>query len=101
MCDNIWIDCYVDNCYKISIMVITSYTRGHKILFDVKQKKWFYVDTEKETNDERACKRCGKKPTKEGYDYCLGYIENATSACCGHGVEKAYIMEKEVKKCLN
>ena len=30
-------------------------------------------------------------PTKEGYDACLGYIEGAMSACCGHGVEKGYV----------
>ena len=41
---------------------------------------------------ERPCKRCGCSPTKEGYDACLGYIEGATSACCGHGVEKGFIM---------
>lgn len=31
-------------------------------------------------------------PTKEGYDACLGFIEGAKSACCGHGVERAYVV---------
>jgi len=30
-------------------------------------------------------------PTKDGYDYCLGHIDNITSACCGHGINKGYI----------
>ena len=39
-------------------------------------------------SNERPCIRGGKKPTKEGYDVCLGYIPNVTSACFGHGKEK-------------
>jgi hypothetical protein len=37
-------------------------------------------------------------PTKEGYDACLGYIEGAKSACCGHGVEEGYIVYKDKKR---
>jgi len=25
------------------------------------------------------------------YDACLGHIDGATSACCGHGVKQPYI----------
>ena len=31
-------------------------------------------------------------PTKEGYDACLGHIDGAKSACCGHGVEEPYVL---------
>ena len=34
----------------------------------------------------------GTHPTKEGYDACLGHIDGAIHACCGHGAEKGYIM---------
>jgi len=46
-------------------------------------------------DDDRPCVRCGKLPTKEGYDACLGYIEGAISACCGHGVSKPYIIYED------
>lgn len=69
--------------------MITSYSRGHKIYY--KNDKWYYCDTDEEYKDQRPCKRCGHYPTKEGYDYCLGYIEGVDHACCGHGVERGYI----------
>ena len=68
--------------------MITSYSRGHKIYYD---GEWKYSDNGLPMNNLRPCKRCGKYPTKEGYDHCLGYIEGATSACCGHGVIEGYI----------
>ena len=36
--------------------------------------------------------RCGRYPTPEGYDACMGYISGASAACCGHGVERRYIL---------
>lgn len=73
--------------------MITSHYRGHKIYYD--GYIWRYCDNNKSTTEEeRPCARCGKMPTKEGYDACLGRIEGATSACCGHGVEKPYIVYK-------
>ena len=36
-------------------------------------------------------------PTKEGYDACLGFIEGAKSACCGHGVERAYVVRWKIE----
>lgn len=75
--------------------MITSYNRGHKIKYDPVKKKWFYLDNGKEANHDRPCPRCGKMPTKEGYDACLGYIKGAKSACCGHGVKHSYVMLKK------
>ena len=71
--------------------MVTSYSRGHKIYYD--GKDWRYVDNNEILNDKRPCKRCGKTPTKEGYDACLGHIEGATSACCGHGVVEPHILK--------
>lgn len=69
-------------------MTITSHERGHKIFYDTEHGIWRYEDTKEVVNGERACKRCGKNPTKEGYDACKEYVKGATSVCCGHGVEK-------------
>lgn len=63
--------------------MIISYNRGHEIYFE--NGNWYYLDTKELCDDSRPCKKCGCYPTKEGYDACLGYIEGAKSACCGHG----------------
>lgn len=70
-------------------MAAYSRSRGHKIKYDGSQ--WVYNDTGKPLDDSRACRRCNRQPTLEGYDACLGKLYNVVSACCGHGVEKAYI----------
>ena len=72
--------------------MITSHSRGH-LIFTLNGIDWFFSDTKKPYRDNRPCKKCGKFPTKEGYDACLGYIEGAASACCGHGVT-----DKDVRK---
>ena len=72
-------------------MIIT-YARGHKIYF--KDGEWFYFDNNEKWQDQRPCKKCGKFPTEEGFDYCLGYIKGATSPCCGHGIENPYIIKE-------
>lgn len=73
--------------------MITSFSRGHKIYYD--GTVWRYSDTNEIVDDNRACKQCGRMPTKKGYDACLGHVEGVSSACCGHGVEEPYY------KCLN
>ena len=70
------------------MMSITACSRGHLIEWD--GLKWNYADTKEPLLDDRFCVKCGKMPTHEGYDACLGHIEGATSACCGHGIEKGY-----------
>ena len=75
--------------------MIKSYSYGHQIEYTNNQ--WRYTDNKEmlNLNNLRHCKRCGKLPTKEGYDNCLGYIEGAIAACCGHGVEEGYILRKD------
>lgn len=70
--------------------MVTSYSRGWEIYFD--GKNWRYCDNNEIDNDLRPCKKCGRLPTKEGHDACLGYIKGAISACCGHGIEEGYVM---------
>ena len=72
--------------------MVKSYSRGWEIYFD--GTHWRYTDNNDILDLSRPCKKCGLKPTKEGYDACLGKIEGAVSACCGHGVEKPYILFK-------
>jgi len=69
--------------------MVRGFKRGNPIKFI--NNRWVYEDDAPITQ-ERSCKRCGKMPTKEGYDSCLGYIEGAISACCGHGIDKKYII---------
>lgn len=70
--------------------MVTGYSRGHLIKFTDNQ--WVWSDTGVPIENERPCKRCGRMPTAEGYDACLGFIEGATSACCGHGRKKPYVI---------
>lgn len=72
--------------------MIESYKRGHVIVYD--NGKWIYKDTKKSIDIERPCKRCGKMPTKEGYDYCKGHQKGKISVCCGHGVEEEYTIKQ-------
>jgi len=37
------------------------------------------------------CGYCGLPPTAEGFDPCIGHVEGATSACCGHGVVGGHV----------
>lgn len=72
--------------------MISSYSRGHPIEYSDGQ--WVYSDNKRPINSNRPCARCGHAPTPEGYDHCIGHIDGAVSACCGHGVEDAYVVYK-------
>lgn len=51
----------------------TGHKRGHPIQYINGQ--WVYIDNGVPiSQEERACARCGRMPTQEGYDACLGYI---------------------------
>ena len=39
----------------------------------------------------KPCPKCGKLPTKEGHDACLGTLPGVKFACCGHGATQGYI----------
>lgn len=71
-------------------MTVTSHSRGHPIYWKEKSEAWFYTDNDKPVDDRRPCALCKEPPTSEGYDPCLGYIEGADGACCGHGIEDSY-----------
>jgi hypothetical protein len=71
-------------------MSVMSFSRGWPIVYAKRQ--WIYLDTGNPIDDRRPCARCGRKPTAEGFDACMGRIDGAASACCGHGVEKPYVV---------
>lgn len=70
--------------------MVTTHFRGHKAYWD--GSNWRYADNDEIADYDRPCVRCGKMPTSEGYDACLGYIPGALYACCGHGVDKEYVL---------
>ena len=72
-------------------MTIKSNSRGHPIEYT--QKGWVYSDNRESITKERRCIKCGRMPTKEGYDACQGKIEGVVSACCGHGITKRWIIK--------
>lgn len=77
-------------------MAATSDLRGHKIVW--KEKGWFYADTNEPADDSRPCIYCGRYPTEEGFDACLGKIEGCIAACCGHGdPSRAYVLKEGEK----
>lgn len=71
-------------------MTARAYNRGHKIKF-IPCRGWIYSDDFSSITVERPCKKCGRLPTIEGYDACLGFIEGVSSACCGHGVKEGFV----------
>lgn len=80
-------------------MIVKSTCRG----WEIKQvdEIWVYPDTGEPCwgeKDRRPCKWCGKEPTKEGYDACLGKLEGVTAACCGHGVREGWITDEFCSK---
>ena len=65
--------------------MILSYSRGRLVTY--KRGVWRYEDGVPLDDDpDRPCPRCGRPPTAEGHDACLGTIPGCVSACCGHGV---------------
>lgn len=74
------------------MIVITakSCSQGHKIEYNVDNDKWVYSDTKESIATIRECVKCGCKPTKEGYDSCIGFLKGVRSACCGHGKSKPF-----------
>ncbi len=76
-------------------MIVKSHERGHLITYSEDGEHWIFEDTGEpvhETYIGRSCGNCGKHPTVEGHDACLGTLPGVMNACCGHGnVEEAYI----------
>lgn len=76
-------------------MAVTSHRQGHQVLCD-DDGICRYVDTGELADHDRPCIRCGKLPTPEGYDACLGFVFGVVSACCGHGVAEPYTLSRYI-----
>ena len=73
--------------------MVTGYIFGYEAVYNEKDETWHWQNNGLEVNDNpRACPKCSKVPTRAGHDPCLGTIEGAVSACCGHGKQDGYIM---------
>lgn len=70
-----------------------SYSRGH-VIYCNDGFNWLYADDDSPADVERPCVRCGRMPTIEGYDACIGYVDGVVSACCGHGVGEPFVKMK-------
>jgi hypothetical protein len=73
--------------------MVKSEYHGHQIIWV--EGEWVYADTKEKVLEvgKRPCPVCGKEPTKELHDGCLGRIPGVKFACCGHGeVDQAYIV---------
>lgn len=94
-------------------MTLGARIRGHDCVFDPSVGWWRWADTSELMGDPdwqaepwvvagyevegntvhfpdpypayRGCVECGRLPTPEGYDACLGVLPDVVSACCGHG----------------
>ena len=58
-------------------------------------RNWRYSDgtlTKDVDTKTLACPQCGKTETAEGHDPCIANLPGVKFACCGHGVEEAYII---------
>lgn len=65
---------------------------------------WAWADTGQpaehwdEDGTWRPCTQCGRTPQpcehdcQRRHDPCLGHIDGATSACCGHGTHPGYVL---------
>jgi hypothetical protein len=78
---------------KAGDIIVTAYNRGNKYVcnFDYEHIKSNLNGQEFNTT-EIPCVRCGKMPTEDGHDQCLGTLPGVVAACCGHGVEEGYIL---------
>ena len=80
------------------LMVAKSYIRGHKAYFDENENKWLFDDEKLNNEIVEVCPHCHHIHMSEDCDWCLKSLEKCdfiVSACCGHSVEKGYIMLKD------
>jgi hypothetical protein len=75
-------------------LTVKSCSQGHEIEYDFNNHEWVYSDTKESIATIKKCVKCKCKPTKEGYDSCLGFLPNVSSACCGHGKNTPFAILK-------
>ena len=83
-------------------MTAEGFIRGHEIYYDCNNMTWRYKNNHKivKKDDDLKCPRCGEKPV-DSVDFCLSGLKDCDfieAACCGHGVEKGYILLKDGRR---
>ena len=73
-------------------MSVKSHKRGWEIVW--MGSDWYYSDDLSLAERERPCVRCGQMPTEEGHDACLGHLNGVSSACCGHGINGCFVVQR-------
>lgn len=73
---------------------VTCFIRGHLARYDNEAELW-RDDNGAPADVDRPCAHCHQPPTPEGHDPCLGTLPGVVSACCGHGVEDAYVVTSD------
>lgn len=76
-------------------MVAKGYIRGHKAYFDENKNEWLFCDEKLNNESAEVCPHCNHTHMSDDCDWCLRELEKCDfiiSACCGHNVEKGYIM---------
>lgn len=76
---------------EIEYILISYYNRGHKYYYQWKGLE-YHLNHKSPIVKEKPCIKCGKMPTSDGHDACLGTLPGVIAACCGHGVKEGYIL---------
>lgn len=86
-------------------MELSAQSMGHAIT--TVNGVWIYVDTglpfpEPGEPPDRACAYCKLDATycddcNDWHDPCLGHLPNVAHACCGHGVERGYVVSEYIQ----
>lgn len=76
-------------------MTARAYYNGNPIEYI--DGEWRYLDG-KPADAPRPCPRCGRMPTTEGDDACLGHLPGVSFACCGHGVGPGYVIYEDGRR---
>lgn len=72
--------------------MVKSKWRGNDIYFDGDTWRYSKDDVMVRNNVNISCGYCGKEPTEDGHDGCIGELMGLMNACCGHGeTEDAYV----------
>jgi protein gp37 len=64
----------------------------HKDLGRHRKNRKVYAELPERSAGSKRCWRCGEYPTAKGHDPCLANLPSVIDACCGHGVERAYLV---------
>lgn len=77
-----------------------THERGYLVYKPTREEKFRYADTDELVKENtRPCKQCGVQ-NWDGPDPCIGHIDGAKNACCGHGVPGAAYVSFENGLCI-